>query len=175
MFTIDVPYIPVQDAPIVLVQAAAPGAGSNTLQPDYLLTGCQEIPSLADPTQRAVDPAGWLAVELGNRSGRDLYPVASTIKFSLLDGTTHGKLISKTAAGRVYYIYEAEPGYGGKDRAVFMAEFEGKAYRMVVNLRVAPVEGFPENAPSLCPEPTLIKLNPKPGVDRESTGSGLAK
>ena len=59
MFTMDVPYTPMQDNPIVLAQAATPGAGA-TPQPDYILTGCKETESTGDPRSavHAVDPAG---------------------------------------------------------------------------------------------------------------------
>src|SRR4030088_3125633 len=76
MFTLDIPYVPAQDAPMVLAQAAVnSGTGSSTRQPDYLLKVCQENESAGDPTSamRDVDPAGWLAQELGNRSNRDIY------------------------------------------------------------------------------------------------------
>jgi hypothetical protein len=42
MFIMDVPSVPAQQTPIVLAQAAAPGA---TAQPDYLLKDCKEVPS----------------------------------------------------------------------------------------------------------------------------------
>jgi hypothetical protein len=99
---------------------------------------------------------------LGSRSNRDILNDSATvarIKITLFENTTHGKLISKTAAGRVYYIYDAEPGYEGKDKAVFMAEFEGKKYKVIVNLLVGSVEAIGE---STCPEPILFKVNGKP-------------
>lgn len=45
MFTMDVPYVPAQGAPIVLVQAATPGDGSGTQYTDYLLKACKEFSS----------------------------------------------------------------------------------------------------------------------------------
>jgi hypothetical protein len=127
------------------------------------LTACQETESSGDANSaiRGVDPAGWLAIELGNRSNRDILndPVAlGTIKLTMLESTAHGNLISKTSAsGRVYYMYNAEPGYTGKDKAVFMAEFEGKRFKIVVNLIVSIV--VDENT-KLCPPagPSLIEL-----------------
>jgi len=164
MFIMDVPYAPAQQTPIVLAQAATPVAGS-TLQPDYILKQCQETESTGDPrsAMRSVDPAGWLAVYIGNRDHRVIYsnPEAlAAIKTTLLEGTTHGKISSVVDnTGRPWYRYDAVPEYVGKDRAVFMAEFEGKRYKIVIDLRV--FIGVDENNPT-CPPPQLIKVNGKP-------------
>ncbi len=61
----------------------------------------------------------------------------------------------------MYFINDAESGYAGKDKAVFIAEFEGKTYKVVVNMVVGPVIAGPGNT-SACPDPTLIKINSKP-------------
>ena len=52
------------------------------------------------------------------------------------------------------------PGYEGNDQATFMAEFEGKRYKIVVELHVWNVEALSDDMS--CPEPTLIKVNGKP-------------
>jgi hypothetical protein len=157
MFTMDIPYEPMQDAPIVLAQAAVSGAESNTQQLGYLLKTCKELPKGAEDW---TNPAAGLAVYLENHSNRNIYgdPSAlASIKITLLDAPKHGTFKSdSTGQG---YFYAPEPGYLGNDKAVFMAEFEGKYYKIVANLIVAVHTN--ENVP-LCPESTLIKLNPKP-------------
>jgi VCBS repeat-containing protein len=180
MFTMDVPSVPVQETPIVLAQAAAPGAGVAP-QPDYLLIGCNDTTSgdYQNTAENGVDPAGGLAIFLGNLRGHDIYndPTAlASIKITLLEGTTHGKLVPHTrGAGGVYFMYEAEHGYKGKDRAVFMAVFEGKTYKMVFDLNVYPVATIADNMPSTCPaEPTFIKLNPKPASGSSGYDSGYS-
>ena len=163
MFTMDVPYVPAQDTPIVLAQAAATGGG--TPQPDYLLKTCGDVQSYNQTTaMNGVDPAYMVAGFLDNRDNRFIEPATvATIKLTLLEGTTHGKLVPHTRGdGGVYYMYEAPLGYKGKDRAVFMAEFEGKTYKVVIDLNVYPVEAIADNMPSTCPPPTLIRVNGKP-------------
>jgi len=151
MFTMDVPYVPVQDTPLVLVQAATSDAAQ---QPDYLLKACTEFSSGGGGV---VDPATWLVVQIGNREHRDLYPLAATVKFSLLEDVMHGKLIPLTSGtGSAYYKYLAAPDYLGNDKAVFMAEFEGKRYKVIINFVIT--EGIDENNPK-CLQPELIKLN----------------
>jgi hypothetical protein len=157
MFTMDIPYEPIQDAPIVLAQAAVSGAGSGTQQPSYLLKTCNELPSGAEDW---ITPAGWLAVSLGNQNHRDILDdraALASIKITLLDAPKHGTFTSNFTGQA--YLYVPEPDYLGNDKAAFMAEFEGKYYRIVANLIVAVHTN--ENMP-LCPAPTLIKLNPKP-------------
>lgn len=124
-----------------------------TLKPDYLFKVCSEI---SNSSPRSVDPAGRLAVYLGNKSNRDLLnnPTAlASIKTTLMEGTMHGKLISPS------YMYNPDPDYLGTDKAVFMAEFEGKKYKIVVEIKVLIV--IDQNS-SQCDKPKLIKVNGKP-------------
>jgi hypothetical protein len=162
MFTMDVPYVPyvpAQETPIVLAQANV-SDGSISHQPDFILETCKETRSVGDLTtaMNVVDPAGWLAGYLGNQRHRDLYTTASaSIKPILLESTNHGKLIPKTTgSGVAYFMYEPESGYEGQDRAVFMAEFEGKRYKIIV---VIEVSQYVDESASVCPESQLIKVN----------------
>ena len=153
MFIMDIPYVPMQDTPIVLAQAATPGAGV-TPQADYILKDCQETEHTSDPRSawRFVSPAAMLKNYLvaHDKTGTlnvDLTP----IKITLLEGATQGRLTAKTSSsGTVYYTYDPDPSYIGKDKAVFMAEFEGKTYRVVVDLIVKLIVN--ENSPE-CPAP----------------------
>ena len=153
MFTMDVPYVPVQDTPIVLAQTVAPGAVTH---PDYLLNICTEKPSAGGliTAMNMVDPATWLAVQLENRGKQfaNFDAATSSIKLTQFVATTHGELIpQETDSERIFYIYQSELGYVGKDRAVFIAEFEGKRYKIVIDLIVSMV--IDEDSPQ-CPPPT---------------------
>jgi len=163
MFIMDVPYIPAQQTPIVLAQATAPVV---TPQPDYILNACKETESTGDPrsAMRGIDPAGMFAAYLENHSQRlvDMEMLAS-IKTTLLQGTQHGKIFAEVDnTGLTSYHYDPTPDYIGNDRAIFQAEFEGKVYKIVLELRVFLMVN--EYEPT-CPEPTLIK------VKKPSTGS----
>jgi len=163
MFTLDVPYVPAQDTPIVLVQAATPSAAQ---QPDYLLKACTEF---SREGGGVVDPAGMLAVELENRGHKyaDFSAAVASIKLTQLEGTKHGKLTAEIDnVGMRSYLYVVDPGYLGKDKAVFMAEFEGKRYKVVINFVIT--EGINENSPQCPPSGTLIKVNPKPASGSSS-------
>lgn len=156
MFAMDIPYVPVQETPLVLAQTVTSGAESATQQPDYILKECQETESMGDPrsAMRGVDPAYMLKNYIQNRD--DHYVDLASIKTTLLEGTTHGEITTEVDnTGRTSYGYDPVPEYIGKDRAVFMAEFEGKRYKIVVNLVVS--LGVDENSPQ-CPEPQLIKV-----------------
>jgi hypothetical protein len=161
MLPMDMPYAPPQETPIVLAQAATHGA---TPQPDYILNECQETVSIGNPrsAMRAVDPAGMLWIYMQNRENRAIEQSAFK-NIALLEDTTHGKITSVIDnTGRTWYRYDAEPEYVGEDGAVFMAEYQGVRYKIVVQLKVSIAwdEDFPE-----CPEPQLIK------VKKHSTGS----
>jgi hypothetical protein len=132
-------------------------------QPDFILNECQQTTSMGDPRSafRAVDPAGMLSVFLQNKYDR---PVAeSSIKnITLLEGTVHGNLIAGTSTSdRTPYGYDPVPNYTGNDKAVFMAEYNGKRYKIVVNLVVSPTVGespLMEGQEPVCPPPKLIKV-----------------
>jgi hypothetical protein len=159
----DIPNVPVHETPVVLAQSA--NTGSVVQKPDYILNLCQETEHTTDPRSafRGVDPAGWLAVELGNRNNRDILnnpSVMAAIKVTLLEGTKHGQLTAGVSNyGRVAYRYDPEAGYLGDDKAVFMAEFEGKRYKIVVEIKVLEIVDY--NSPQ-CGAPQLIKVNGKP-------------
>jgi len=171
MFTMDVPVAPAQATPIVLAQAATPAAGA-TPQPDYILNVCKETQEMGDPQSawRGVNPVGMLATYLGNRDHRPINMAArAAIKLTLVTGTTHGKLNPHTTDdGRLYYMYDPTPGYIGDDRAVFQAEFEGKVYKIVVDIKVLIV--IDNNSPQ-CDPPKLIKVT-KPSSGDSGFGTG---
>jgi hypothetical protein len=163
MFTLDIPYVPAQDAPMVLAQAAVnSGTGSSTRQPDYLLKVCQETESTGDPTSAVlgIDPAYKLKNYIQNRDRRDVD--LASIKTTLLEGTKHGKIFAEVDnEGLTAYRYDPEPEYQGKDSAAFMAEFEGKIYKVMIDIVV--VLAVDQNA-SQCPNPIpqFIKIKSKP-------------
>lgn len=162
MFLMDVPSVPVQQTPIVLAQAATPAAP----QPDFILKACKETASTGDTNylMNGIDPAGMLAVYLGNRSNRDILSnstALATIKITLQEETKHGKLDGEFVSGRLAFMYEPTEGYVGNDKAIFMAEFEGKRYRIIVELHVFGVAPM-ESQPTTCPPPQLNKVQHKP-------------
>lgn len=144
------------------VAAAEQKAGPAPVapQPDYLLNVCAQTESTGDPmsAMRGVDPAGMLQVYIENYQVHHYVDIAGITNTAMLEDTTHGKLIAKTSgSGRVYFMYEPEPGYVGNDKAVFMAEFGGKRYKITVELHVFVM--VDEKLPSTCPPPQLIKVN----------------
>lgn len=172
MFIMDVPYIPAQDNPIVLVQAAATGA-STPLQPDYILNACKETEH-GDPmsAMRGINPVGMLVTYLINKDNRhiDLATEAS-IKTTLLQGSKHGNLVAGTSNyGRTAYRYDPTPSYIGDDRAVFQAVFEGKVYKIVVDIKVLEVVDETPGG-SQCEPPKLIKVT-KPSSGDAGFGAG---
>lgn len=104
---------------------------------------------------RVVDPAGMLRNYIQNRDNHYV-DLAAIKKITLLEGTKHGKTTAGVdTEGFTAYGYDPVPDYIGKDRAVFMTEFEGKHYKIVVDLIVS--LGVYENSPQ-CPKHQLIKV-----------------
>jgi hypothetical protein len=127
-----------------------------------------------------VNPAAKLVVTVLTKNGRQvstegLMAMVASVKLTQLQGVKHGQLIPHSPDGRVIYEYRSEPGYVGKDQAIFMAEFEGKRYKIIANVVVS--WNINENDPQ-CPEPQLIKVT-KPssganGYDLNSISVSLA-
>lgn len=188
MFSLDTP----PETPIILAQAQVTATVPG-LPPDFLFEVCKETESSVDETlrpgepgsaMRAIDPAGMLEVYLKNYGIRKEVDVAA-IKTTLIEGTKHGVIIeghtkelskgpsSINYKSRTVYSYDAVPDYEGHDRVVFMAEYEGKRYKIIIDLRVFKMVN--EYEPT-CPEPQLIKVNkPRASFIPETTGNqGLA-
>ncbi|MFY9260414.1 MAG: hypothetical protein WAO71_07905 [Gallionella sp.] len=164
--------------PIVLAQAATPATTAPLA--DYLLKTCMESSSGGT---HWITPGGELLGALQNRSREvfNLYESAAreaAVKVTLMAAPAHGKLILQPQyKGYVVYQYQAEPGYVGKDKVVFMAEFNGKRYKIVYNLIVS--KDMDERNPLCPPNTTLIKLQNKPasgssGYDLNSTSVTFA-
>jgi hypothetical protein len=179
MFTMDMPYVPPQETPIVLAQASAPAA---TPQPNYILNDCQETESTGNPrsAMRAVDPASMLSSYLywhdkaRVQSGVPI-DLASIKNITLLQGTTHGNLVAGISnTGRVAYRYDPTPNYVGNDQAVFLAEFEGKVYKIVLELHVFETVFESDPNATTCPPPELIKVNGKPVSGSSGYDSGYS-
>ncbi len=137
----------------------------TTLPPDYVLNVCQDTESSGDPmsAMRGVDPAYMLKNYIQNQV-RHYIDIATIKNVTLLEGTMRGKMIRGTDnLGMTSYRYDPVPGYVGKDKAVFMAEYEGKRYKIVVTLNVFLM--VDEKVPSTCPSPKLIKVDSKPVSD----------
>ena len=158
MFAMDVPYVPVQEAPVALMQAASTGA---SVTPDFILNSCRETEHTRDGSVSpfgVVDPAGVLRYYLVNRDKKSELKLED-IKFTLLTAPQHGKLKTEfDSKGLLSYAYDPTPGYLGDDRATFMAEYKGKHYKIVVTIKVLEIV---DESGSACPPPKLIKVNNK--------------
>ena len=89
----------------------------------------------------------------------------AAVKTTLVEDTTHGKITAVVDnLGRTWYRYDPIPNYIGNDKAVFMAEFMGKHYKIVVELHVfmGVAPGALQSSDDTCPRPKLIKVNGKP-------------
>jgi hypothetical protein len=189
MFFLDMPNTLPQNTPIVLAQAVATGSAP---QWDFILNDCQETPSTGDPksAMRAVDPAYMLKNYIQGRDNR-VVELSDIKNVSMLQATQHGKLLQGTSnLGRTTFHYDPIPDYEGTDKAVFMADYQGKRYRIVVEMHVFEVV---DESASTCPPAKLIKVTkpssgwksynlnvitvsyqPNPAFKRDSPRSGRA-
>jgi hypothetical protein len=158
MFTMDVPAVPAQQTPIVLAQSATPAAES-TPQFNFILKDCQETESSGGQTIgfNTLSPSAMLYNYFLSQ-GRTID--SAGIKADLLEEPSHGKL-SNFVTGKSY-TYDPIPNYVGNDKAVFLAEFDGKRYKIVVELHVFETVFENDQGISSCPPPELIKVNRKP-------------
>ncbi|MDR3055624.1 MAG: hypothetical protein LBU53_09520 [Zoogloeaceae bacterium] len=156
-------YMPSQEMPVVLAQTSS---GTTTPQADYILKNCQHTADTSDPRSavRWVDPAGMLQDYMQNQNKNKRSDIVE-FKPVLLQGTKHGKLteeVSKDASnyGRIAYYYDPDNGYLGNDQAIFMVEFQGNYYKVVVDLKVVGTYNDYDDD-RFCPPPRLIRVNNK--------------
>lgn len=124
---------------------------------------------------RGVDPAYMLTNYLNSHSSKQVVFDLATIKPTLLQGTKHGKLFAEVDnEGLISYHYDPTPNYIGNDRAVFQAVFEGKVYKIVVDIKVLVIVDETPGA-SECEPPKLIKVTkPSTGATRYGSGYSIA-
>jgi hypothetical protein len=152
MFTMDVPSVPAQQTPVVIAQAATPASP----QSDYILKACQESINYSDAAVfDGIGIAGEIKNYIQNRDNRPV-KLDSIKNITQLEATKHGKITSEG-------VYIPERGYLGNDRATFMAEFEGKRYKVIVDIHVVTyIDPGTDYPTTTCPPPKLIKVNGKP-------------
>lgn len=158
MMTLDVPSVPPTSPPAILAEAAASSVPPRF---DYVFERCIEIEPMPDDPKsamRGVDPAYGLKNYLQS-PGR---PVRiQDIKVKVLQGTQHGKLTvsgshtvdysspeAPNIDGPSVYRYDPNPGYLGDDQAVFLAEYGGKVFKVILTIKV--LESVDENH-TTCP------------------------
>jgi hypothetical protein len=165
MFIMDVPSMPATEVPLLLAQTSAPSAARPA---DFVFKACTETqPTPDDPTSamRGVNPAYMLRNYYASL-GREID--LAKINISLVQGTKHGKLTTEIGkTGLTSYRYDPLPGFLGDDQVVFMAEYGGNCYKIILDIKV--LETIDESNP-ICPEPKLIKIK-KPASG--SSGYGL--
>lgn len=127
-------------------------ATPQTQQPDFIMQNCQE-------TEQVSTIGGGISPEYMIKSyiqRRDKHPVELTsIKnVTVIKLPTHGKLIDNG-------LYIPEPNYFGKDKVLFMAEFEGKRYKIILDIHVVTHIDDSDSPTTTCPPPKLIKVNGK--------------
>ncbi len=143
--------------------------------PDFIVKGCQLVLSTMDQggvgaqipprplinsASRRIDP--WSVLSGLVEGDRKAY---LAFKTTLLEDATHGKVYAiNSGSGLGSYWYVSEPKYEGRDKAVFMAKFNEKYYKIVIELGVfltpEEEEAFSVGElPSWCPyEPQLAKV-----------------
>lgn len=162
MISLDVPYVPPQETPMI-VAAATDAVGKQPV--DYLIRDCTETEHVDNPNNalRGVDPAGTVMDYLQRLQKKFLD--ITEFKPTLLQGPQHGSLEYEVSnAGRMFYVYDPKPGFLGKDKAVFMVEYQGMHFKVSIDIHVLEIVSANE---STCPSrPTVIKLR------KSSQGSG---
>ena len=143
-------------APLIAVVLAQAGNASAAASPDFILEACKETehtPNNPRSALRVIDPA-YMLQNYAASVGRDF--ALADIKTTVLESTKNGKLTAEVDnTGTLSYRYDPTPGFLGNDRASFMAEYGGKRYKIIADIKV--LLGIDENSP-VCPDATLIKV-----------------
>lgn len=176
MFYIDTPPAPLHATTVMLAQAVSPH--EETL-PDYLLKTCDEVLTSGAATRETntISPSDWLISETSRQQNKEILAheysaLSNSISLTQIQETRHGELIRRFVPnGSISYEYRPEPGYIGKDQAIFLAELNGKHYKIMTDIIVS--KTLDEDT-TLCPEPRLIKIRKfTPSPYTYNSGHGL--
>jgi len=161
---LDVPYLPLPNLPIITLQDQSDktkkgNEASSKLEQkfNFIYKECREFEDTMaeDSAERVLIPALSLANYFALKSNYKREFDYRDIKTSILQEPKHGELTERIDnKGNILYTYDPEPGYLGKDSAVFVAEFNGKRYKITTELRVV----RPHAGESNCPPNRLIKV-----------------
>ena len=161
MFAIDIPYIPVEEPVVVQEQVVMSGSAGAKTNYGYLLEECTEMEMNGSGLSSAniFSPTGMVSAALA-QTGHSYIDKATraTMKVTVLENPHQGTLTEHyTESGNSYFAYKGPLGYEGKDFASFIVEFDGKSYKVSVNIEV--INAVDESRP-ICDEPELIEVNP---------------
>jgi len=158
MFAINIPYTPLPEMPMAQTSTADSSFVSQLASKqkfDYIMKDCREFTDHME--EGSAEHVINVKQALANfyRRKYDKKIDVKSILTTLEEAPKHREISSGTTNyGNLVYSYDPEHGYLGKDSVVFSAEFEGKRYKVVMELRVLRGVGNGTD----CPEPHLIKV-----------------
>ena len=160
MFYMDTPPLPLHETPVILAQVVPP---QEEILPDYLLKTCDEVLTSGAATRETniISPSDWLISETSRQQNKEILAheykaLSNSITLTQIQEARHGELIRRLVPnGSISYEYRPEPGYIGKDQAIFLAELNGKRYKIMADIIVSKAL---DADTTLCPEPRLIKI-----------------
>lgn len=152
MITVDIPYAPIQDSPVVQVAQATPVARpltprNKTVVPrrEVQMEYCQDVETLFENSAFNSLPVlqgvlSYLGYQFpNNRSDFNAPPdVLAAVRNSnviIFEAPQHGT-VARSSPQSYFWKYTPEAGYQGIDRVVFTVEVLGRRYRIAVNLLV---------------------------------------
>lgn len=158
MFAINIPYTPLPEMPMAQTSTADSSFVSQLASKqkfDYIMKDCREFTDHME--EGAAEHVINVKQALANfyRRKYDKKIDVKSILTTVEEAPKHGEISRETTNyGNLVYSYDPEHGYLGKDSVVFSAEFGGKRYKVVMELRVLRGVGNGTD----CPEPHLIKV-----------------
>jgi hypothetical protein len=148
MFPMEMPYAPEDQTTAVIVADA--GMAKSF---DFILKDCKAIPTSPDSpktykdklgathwnAEYYIDPAGMLWAYLQRLERRAITDMSVFKNIVLLEAPKHGRIVMMNAdefdrADHPFFHFTPTPEYVGKDKAVFAVEYQGKRYRVDVEL-----------------------------------------
>jgi hypothetical protein len=160
MFTVDVPYIPPQPDSIEMVQTA----GAEAIQPEYLIKTCVEAANTSygggGEFSITLPLVGHVLAHEGRQASyEERLKMWKTVTLTQITDYAHGEVtLVDSSTPYDKFRYTPEPGFLGKDSAMFIGEFEGKLYKIQMNILVAKTFSDEAHTQSPCPPDEMIKI-----------------
>ena len=155
MFSIDIPFVPAQNAPTMVMALAATGQPSaafpqqkgekpsTTGSKNVTVEECQDVTSLSPDSsfnsipvlQGVLYSLGYSVKQIG--AGEVPLAVREAIKVTVIEPPQHGAVNrASTPPNAYFWKYVPEAGFQGKDRVAFLVEAGGRRFKLITNLLV---------------------------------------
>jgi len=145
MFVPDIPDLPQQYTPVMMVDASSALVQGSSAQKERILGVCQPVPNytgsdtggdhIFDPASSAVNYLWFFESDFKSHTDKArnfLYEAESAAQVTILQQPRHGELVDEGEGG---FLYVPQPGYFGEDGVVVQVSIAGYRVKVIYSFQ----------------------------------------